>query len=418
MKIKVKEATYEEVLKKKPNRHKLPLSSMAFLRAIVKIYAKKELKKVNFTATIDDDTKYNEPCLYLMNHSSFTDLLIAFHLIPHRFSTVCTDDGFIGKEWLLRHLGCIPTMKFITDPTLVRDMLFVKKILHQSILMYPEASYSFDGTATTLPESLGKLAKLLKMPVVMIKTDGSFLRDPLYNNLQIRNVDVKAKVSLIASKDEVLSLESSVIEQRIKDAFTFDNFATQMKEGILIKEPFRADSLNRVLFRCPLCNQEGMMEGKGITLTCHNCHTVYTMQENGQMTTDNPQFTLHHIPDWFKYEREIIRQEILDGVYHEEFDCEIYILKNLKAIYHIGSGHLTHSTEGFHLVGASGKLDYWHKAIYSYSLYSDFYWYELGDIVCIGDDKMRYYCIPKNRKDIVSRLRLAAEEIFKLIAKK
>jgi hypothetical protein len=30
-----------------------------------------------------------------------------------------------------------------------------------SVLMLPEASYSFDGTATPLPESLGKCIKLL-----------------------------------------------------------------------------------------------------------------------------------------------------------------------------------------------------------------------------------------------------------------
>ena len=43
--------------------------------------------------------------------------------------------------------------------------------------MYPEASYSFDGTATPLPDSLGKCVKLLNIPVVMIKTYGAFARD-------------------------------------------------------------------------------------------------------------------------------------------------------------------------------------------------------------------------------------------------
>ena len=32
-----------------------------------------------------------------------------------------------------------------------------------SVLMYPEAGYSFDGTKTVLPDSLGKMVKMMKV---------------------------------------------------------------------------------------------------------------------------------------------------------------------------------------------------------------------------------------------------------------
>ncbi len=44
----------------------------------------------------------------------------------------------------------------------------------------------------------------------------------------------------------------------------------------------------------------------------------------------------------------------------------------------------------------------------AYSLYSDFFWYEIGDVICIGDTKTQYYCIPKDCGDIVAKTRLAA----------
>ena len=50
----------------------------------------------------------------------------------------------------------------------------------------------------------------------------------------------------------------------------------------------------------------------------------------------------------------------------------------------------------------------------SYSLYSDYFWYELGDMICIGDNKVLYYCFPKGENVIVAKARLAAEEIFKI----
>lgn len=90
-----------------------------------------------------------EPCLVLMNHSSFIDLKIAIMvLFPRPFHIVCTSDGFVGKKRLMRRLGCIPTRKFMNDVVLVRDMIYALRELKSSVLLYPEASYSFDGTQT------------------------------------------------------------------------------------------------------------------------------------------------------------------------------------------------------------------------------------------------------------------------------
>jgi RIO-like serine/threonine protein kinase len=48
----------------------------------------------------------------------------------------------------------------------------------------------------------------------------------------------------------------------------------------------------------------------------------------------------------------------------------------------------------------------------SHSLNSDFFWYELGDVIGIGNRSELYYCFPKD-KDVVTKARLAAEEIYK-----
>ena len=53
-----------------------------------------------------------------------------------------------------------------------------------------------------------------------------------------------------------------------------------------------------------------------------------------------------------------------------------------------------------------------------YSLYSDFYWYEIGDVICIGDARAQYYCFPQNCGDIVAKTRLATEELYKLTQRK
>jgi hypothetical protein len=46
-------------------------------------------------------------------------------------------------------------------------------------------------------------------------------------------------------------------------------------------------------------------------------------------------------------------------------------------------------------------------------LYADYYWYEIGDMICIGNNDVLYYCFPKGA-DPVAKARLATEELYKL----
>jgi hypothetical protein len=391
----------------------------------MRLLGKGELKATNFKANYIGMEKLgaHEPCLILMNHSCFTDLLIAETVFARRpFNIVCTSDGFVGKNWLMRHLGCIPTNKFVTDFVLVRNMKYAFEKLGTSVLMYPEASYSFDGTATPLPATLGKCLKLFNVPVVMVRTYGAFARDPLYNNLQKRKVDISADIKYLLSREDIQNKSTDELNEILAREFTFDNWKWQQDNKVVINEPFRADCLNRVLYKCCECGGEGRMKGQGIELCCQACGAKWELTENGFLkqimngdATDKASPTsFTHVPDWYKWQREQVRREIEDGSYGLEADVDIYMLVDTKAIYKVGSGHLRHDLNGFVLDGCDGKLHYEQKSRASYSLYSDYYWYEIGDMICIGDMKTLYYCFPKQSGDIVAKARIATEELYKL----
>ena len=109
-----------------------------------------------------------------------------------------------------------------------------------------------------------------------------------------------------------------------------------------------------------------------------------------------------------------MKKELENGVYRQDLDVGIGIMVDFKAIYMVGEGKLVHDLNGFVLSGCDGKLHYTQKPLSSYGLYSDFNWYEKGDVICIGDRKRLYYCFPK-QKDVVAKARLAAEELYKLL---
>ncbi len=417
MKILTKKVSYEQMMEIEPyTREKVRKQSVLFrwliwfLSFFALLRVRFEYKKIGMEKLPKD-----QPCLILMNHTSFMDMEIAAKIFHDRpFQIVCTLDGFIGKRWLMRMLGCIPTHKYITDPGLVRDMVHSVRKLKSSILMYPEACYSFDGTATVLPESLGKCVKLLQMPVVMIRSYGLFQRNPLYNGLQNRKVKVTADVKYLLSPEEIKSKSAEELNRIISEEFTFDHFRWQQENGVCVDEDFRADYLERVLYKCPHCQAEGKMEGKGIHLTCHNCGKQYELTEYGKMQAVEGETEIDHVPDWYRWERECVRKEILDGTYRMETDVDIYMLINTKCLYEIGEAHLSHSTDGFRLTGFEGKMDYRQPPTHSYSLNADFYWYQIDDMICIGDMDRQYCCIPKNKDVSVAKVRLATEEMYKI----
>ena len=127
MKIKVTDKPYAEVCGIQPPAHKRPAAQSRFFRWLLKTLSAPELKDVHFTCRKIgmEQLAPDEPCLVLMNHSCFLDLKIAATLLADRpYHIVCTSDGFVGKEGLMRRLGCIPTQKFLTDTLLVRDMRY------------------------------------------------------------------------------------------------------------------------------------------------------------------------------------------------------------------------------------------------------------------------------------------------------
>ena len=418
MKIKIQKRPYNEVMSLERPKHTRPLRPMWIMRTLMRILSAPDLWATRFSYTRDKKSEPREPSLILMNHSSFVDLKMASGILyPKPYGIVCTTDAMVGKGWLMKLLGCIPTRKFVTDLNLLRDMKYMLHEKKTSVLMYPEAGYSFDGRATTLPDSLGGLCKMLGVPVLMITTHGAFARDPLYNGLQNRKVKVTADVTTLLTREQVESLTAEELGEKIREAFSFDNFAWQYESGLKITEPFRADGLHRILYKCPACRAEGDMEGKGTRLTCHACGKSWELTELGRMEAAEGATEFAHIPDWFEWEREEVRREIEAGQYGLDVPVQIGLMVDYKGLYMVGDGRLTHTAEGFVLDGCDGALHYEQKPRTTYTLNADFFWYEIGDVIGIGNQDCLYYCFPQpvnGRITPVAKARLATEEIYKM----
>ncbi|MBQ8026656.1 MAG: 1-acyl-sn-glycerol-3-phosphate acyltransferase [Clostridia bacterium] len=415
MKIKTVPLCYDEVMALPRPEHKKPIKPNFLLSSAVRLVAIPDMLATKFSYTTErmEEIK-DKPCLILMNHSSFIDLKIVSKIFyPKQYGIVCTSDGFVGKRQLMRMVGCIPTQKFVSDFTLIEDIKYMLEENKTSVLMYPEASYSFDGTATALPRKMGVLLKKLNVPVVTVITKGAFARDPLYNMLQLRKVNVTAHVKCILTPQEIKEKSTKELDEMLDKEFSFDNFKWQYDNKIEINEPFRADGLHRILYKCSECGTEGETKGSGTTLTCKHCGKKWELTLLGELKAIDGKSRFSHIPDWYSWERRCVREELESNDYSLDTQVKIGMMVDYKAIYMVGSGELHHDINGFKLTGCDGKLNYEQNPLANYGLYSDYYWYEIGDVICIGNKDALYYCFPQDNTP-VAKTRMAAEELYKL----
>lgn len=421
MKNTFKTVDYDVAMAKARPARKKPIRPALFWRTLIRGVSVFGLSGTGFTYTTEgmEQIGRKTPCLILMNHSCFLDMPMAHTILyPRPFNIVTTSDSFVGMgglmAWLMHRIGCIPTQKFVTDISLIKDMIYTLKEKKSSVLMYPEASYSFDGRATQLPRKMGVLIKKLDVPVLMIETKGAFSRNPLYNQLQVRKgVKVSARLRCLYTLEQVRTMSVQELSDGLDEAFSFDHWAWQKENGIVIDDCFRADGLSRILWKCPHCDAEGQMVGKGEYLTCGNCAKKYYLTPLGELEATDGDTTFSSVPQWNDWQRQQVRREISDGTYRLNTDVDICLMVDYQAIYRVGTGHLVHDVNGFRLTGCDGRLDYVQPPQHCYGLYADYYWYEVGDVICIGNRNVLYYCFPKGG-DVVAKTRMATEEMYKL----
>ena len=327
------------------------------------------------------------------------------------FALVVGDNGLVSPLAIYGYV----VVDVIEEVTLQDPM--IDALVRQQLGMGSDTTlYSNDLwkiTELAIPDGLGGLLKMLKVPVIMVTTQGAFSRDPLYNGLRLRKVKVSADVRCLFTAEQVAELSAEELSAGLKQAFTFDAFAWQQENGIEIKEPFRAIGLERILYKCSECGVEGQMIGEGTEIYCKACGKRHVLTTLGRLEATEGETRFAHVPDWYAWERQCVREEIERGEYSLDTKTKIAMLVDHKALYTVGEGRLTHGTDGFVLDGCDGQLHYEQKPLSSHSLNSDYFWYEIGDMISIGNRDALFYCFPET-EGIVTKTRLAAEEIYKI----
>lgn len=382
------------------------------LSKIMLIGKKYKVEKINMEGL-------KPPYMMLSNHMYFVDFeLAAMGTLPYRVNNVMSIDGYYRRPWLIELIGGICTRKFTMDLHLIKSIRHVLK-KGDILSMYPEARYSPCGTTSYMPESLGKLVKMNKVPVVAVVHRGNHLMTPFWNFRKPRKVPLHTTMTQILTAEQVAKMSVEEINAAIREALAYDDYRYQKENGILITEPYRAEGLHKVLYQCPNCKTESKMGSKGTEIFCNECGKRWNLNVDGTLSALSGETEFSHVPDWFEWERSEVRRQIENGEYSFSDEVEVYSLPRTWKFIPLGDATLTHDAEnGFTLKGHYRGEDYFinRKPIETNSLHIeyDYCYIKPFDCVDISTENDSFYCYPKNKTDVVTKLGFATEELYRI----
>ena len=400
---------------KYPIRQPLIITYLIWLLCKIMLIGKKyKVEKINMEGL-------KPPYMMLSNHMYFIDFeLAAMGTFPHRVSNVVSIDGYYRRPFLLELIGAICTRKFTLDLHLIKS---INRVLRRGdiLSMYPEARYSPCGTLSYMPESLGKLIRMNKVPVVAVVHHGNYLHSPFWNFRKKRKAPLHTTMTQILTAEQVKTMSAEEINAAVREALAYDDYRYQKENGIRITEPFRAEGLHKVLYQCPHCMAESKMASKGTEIFCTECGKRWNLNEDGTLSALSGETEFSHVPDWFDWEREQVHKQIDNGTYVFEDDVEVYSLPRCWRFMKLGNAKLTHDPEnGFVLTGHYRGKDYriQRTPVMTNSLHIeyDYCYIKPFDCVDISTENDSFYCYP-TKQNVVTKLGFATEYLYQTAIK-
>ncbi|MBP3691852.1 MAG: 1-acyl-sn-glycerol-3-phosphate acyltransferase [Clostridia bacterium] len=404
--------------KKRYNTSKYPIRQPIIIVWLIWLLSKFALMGKKYKVEKINMEGLKPPYILLSNHMYFVDFeLCAMGTLPHRVNNVVSIDGYYRRPWLMELIGAICTRKFTMDLGLIKS---IRKVLKRGdiLSMYPEARYSPCGTTSYMPESLGKLIKLNKVPVVAVVHHGNYLHSPFWNYRNKRKVPLYTTMTQVLTAEQVKNMTAEEINAAVKAALAYDDYRYQKENGIKICEPFRAEGMHKILYQCPECMTEFKMDSKGTEIFCTECGKRWNLNEDGTLSALKGETKFTHVPDWFEWERAQVREQVQSGIYSFADEVEVYSMPRCWRFIKLGKAHLTHDTQnGFVLKGNYRDSDYeiQRRPLDSNSLHIeyDYCYIKPFDCVDISTENDSFYCYP-TKQNVVTKLAFATEEIYQM----
>jgi hypothetical protein len=164
------------------------------------------------------------------------------------------------------------------------------------------------------------------------------------------------------------------------------------------------------------------MDSKDDKIWCEHCKTEWEMDYYGQLHCINGDDTFNHVPDWYRWERENVKEEVRSGNYYFEDTVRIDELVSSRIGFEtIGEAKMVHDYNGITLTSdIKGQEFYLNKPIESMaSVHIEYDFKKRGvqqpaDAIDIATLDNTWFVFPQTAKNPLTKIHFAVEELYKM----
>ncbi len=284
--------------------------------------------------------KLKAPYLVLTNHVGFWDPFVAGHFLPHFTHFVSSDAVFRNPllRFFLTRLGTIPKKKNIRDSQVIRDIVGVIR-QGENVGIFPEAVRNWSGASSPMDPSIGKLIKLLKVPVVVPVLKGMSLMHPRWS-FKLRPYPMEVEYKLLFTKEEVAKLDSQSLFEELTKGMMHDEVDYQRQRMQKINYSKRAEHIGHALYLCPECHAIDSFRAHKNDFSCEKCNYSIHIDEYGFFERNGEgKLYFDNIRDWFNWEEKAFVQYVRE-MYHKNAQQAILMDKKMEVFKNESSGKL------------------------------------------------------------------------------
>lgn len=401
-------------LSKRPKKQRWYIQILIFIISALMIIGKKrKIIKINMEGL------KKTPYLLLCTHMQFLDFAVAMKAAaPRKVNNVVAIDAFDFKRFLLYPGGCFEKRKFTNEIYTVKNIMYCLKKLKSVACIYPEARYSQLGTTAILPDSLGKMIKMLKVPAVTLVFNGHYLMKPTWGDGKTRKeVPIKATMKQILTQEQAENYSIGEINAILRKEFEYDEYKYWRETGFKITYKNRAQGIHNVLYKCPDCGAEYETASAGAEIKCNKCKSVWELTETGEIKSLTGETRFKYVPDWCEWERAEVKKELESGTYEFTDNPEAVSQPHGKYAIPLGKTNFKHNCEGFNITGNYNGEDFniVKLPLENYGVQTEFFFPRLKKKHTIGlsADDDTFYFFP-TKEGMPQKLYFAVEELYKI----
>lgn len=303
-----------------------------------------------FAFTCDED-RQDEPTLIISNHvTNFDPILVAYSFPGRRFH-------FVASEHLFRMGFVTKLLTYLFEPVARRKgvsggdtaLACIRKLrAGKTVGLFAEGETTWDGKTAEIFSATGRLAQMGKCRLITYRLEGGYFTAPRWGK-GIRRGRLHGRIVGIYSAEEVKAMGKEITTVIQRDIFE-DADLRQRENPVAYGKRRRAENLEVVLFKCPVCGGYESLKSRGNFLNC-TCGKQWEFTAFGQFEPAEPFET---VAQWDAWQRRQLEGE---NPYFRAEGLQLSLLGDAHDQQILGTGVLELREGVLHCCGRSFRLE-------------------------------------------------------------